>query len=80
MDVMEYQARIAMMSGHHQSDTFWSNEMSMGTVMSLSEIPPGYPISILYFILSMECLLSALWIDFPTTHNAQHQFTLSAIP
>ena len=37
MDVMEYQARIAMMSGHHQSDTFWSNEMSMGTVMSIRD-------------------------------------------
>lgn len=59
MDVMEYQACIAMMSGHHQSDMFWSNEMSTGTVISLSEIPPGYHIFILYFILSVECLLSA---------------------
>lgn len=42
-------------------------------LFSLSKTPPGYHVSVLLFIFSVKCLLSApLQISFPTAHNAEH--------
>ena len=61
MYVGGYHAYIATMFGHHQTATFWSDEMSTGTVISLLSFQDT--IWLLYFhslfYRFSKCLLSA---------------------